>query len=70
MDLSKFRSNEEILSDATYIYIYIERERERERENYINSLNLYIIIIIIIIIIICHFFRGKKAMHLREKKVL
>ena len=68
MDLSKFRSNEEILSDATYyIYIYIERERERERENYINSLNLYIIIIIIII---CHFFRGKKAMHLREKKVL
>ena len=68
MDLSKFRSNEEILSDATYyIYIYIERERERERENYINSLNLYIIIIIIII---CHFFREKKAMHLREKKVL
>ena len=65
MDLSKFRSNEEILGDATYIYIYIERERERE--NYINSLNLYIIIIIIII---CHFFREKKAMHLREKKVL
>ena len=67
MDLSKFRSNEEILSDATY-YIYIYIERERERENYINSLNLYIIIIIIIII--CHFFREKKAMHLREKKVL
>ena len=66
MDLSKFRSNEEILSDATY-YIYIYIERERERENYINSLNLYIIIIIIII---CHFFREKKAMHLREKKVL